>query len=132
VSADIVVLHQLDNTSDNYWAINKVQSLDATHDVWMGSRGSKLAYFQLKNRGWKERMQQKLDLGYRWVGDVTIDTETCTVIPLVQTTGDDLEVPASLWYRVSNEIPIHHIRDYLDITMHLLSEYCTGEVAKLS
>lgn len=131
MSNEIIVLHFQDDRSDKFWAINTEQKPNATYDVWYGRRGSKLAYSELANMDWQERMQQKLDKGYKRVDGVTIDKDTSTVVPYLQDTEDELEVPASLWYRVSSVVPLGNIRDYLHTTIHFLSNYCVSEVDKV-
>lgn len=130
MSNEIIVLHFQDGRSDKFWAINTEQKPNATYDVWYGRRGSKLAHSELANTDWQERMQQKLDKGYQRVDGVTIDKDTSTVVPYLQEIEDELEVPASLWYRVSSVVPLGNIRDYLHTTIHFLSNYCVSEVDK--
>jgi hypothetical protein len=131
MSNSIVVLHFQEGSSDKIWAINKALNADKTHDTWYGRRGNKLAHSKLANMSWQERMQQKLDKGYREVENVTIDAKNCVVVPLLQATEEPEEIPDALWYRVSNQIPVNVIRDYLNITIQLVTEHDAEELARL-
>lgn len=131
MSNKIVVLHYQEGSSDKIWAINKVLNADKTHDTWYGRRGNRLAHSKLANMSWQERMQQKLDKGYREVENVTIDVESNTVVPLLQETEESDEIPSALWYRVSSQIPIRLIRDFLNITIQLVSDMHAAELERL-
>lgn len=131
MSNNIVVLHFQEGSSDKIWAINKALNADKTHDTWYGRRGNKLAHSKLANMSCQERMQQKLDKGYREVENVTIDAKNCVVVPLLQETEELEEIPDALWYRVSNQVPVNVIRDYLNITIQLVSEHSNEELERL-
>lgn len=131
MSNEIVVLHCQEGSSDKIWAINKVLNADKTHDVWYGRRGSRLTRAKLANMNWQERMQQKLDKGYHEVDNVTVDVENNVLVSLLQETEEDDEIPTSLWYRVSSQVPVTLIRDYLNITIHLLSERHEEDLERL-
>ena len=49
----------------------------------------------------------------------------------LQETEEDDEIPTSLWYRVSSQVPVTLIRDYLNITIHLLSERHEEDLERL-
>lgn len=128
MSNDFVVLHYQDGSSDKIWAINKVANADNSHTVWFGRRGTKLQSKKVGYKTWSSLMQSKLDKGYREVENVTIDVENNVVVPFLQATE---ELPDAMWYRVSNQVPVNVIRDYLNITIQLLSEHSDEELERL-
>lgn len=131
MSNDFVVLHYQDGSSDKIWAINKVANADNSNTVWIGRRGKKLQSVIVRDKTWSLLMQCELDLGYSVVENVTIDVENSAVVPFLQATEDSEELPDALWYRVSNQVPVNVIRDYLGITIHLVSEHCALELERL-
>ena len=131
MSNDFVVLHYQDGSSDKIWAINKVANADNSHTVWFGRRGTKLQSKKVGYKTWSALMQSKLDKGYREVENVTIDVENNVVVPFLQATEESEELPDALWYRVSNQVPVNVIRDYLNITIQLVSEHSNEELERL-
>lgn len=130
MSDNIVVLHYQDESSDKIWAINKVANADNSHTVWFGRRGTKLQSKKIGYKTWSSLLQSKLNKGYRVIENVTIDAESCEVSHL-QATEETEEIPDALWYRVSNQIPVNVIRDYLNITIQLVTEHDAEELARL-
>lgn len=132
MSNDIVVLHCQENGSDKFWAIHTKRDEKNLHMVFWGKRGAKLQskLVTCKN-GWKAYMSGKLATGYREVENVTIDVDTKMVVPIPQVTEEHEELPQELWYRVSNQVPVTAIRDFLGITVHLVSEHCAEELERL-
>lgn len=131
MSKNIVVLHFQDERSDKIWAINKVANDNNSHTVWFGRRGTKLQCQNVGSRTWSALMDSKLEKGYREVEGVTIDTENCVVVPLDGKAVFSDALPATLWYRISKQVPHSVIRDYLNITVHLLSEQDETELNRL-
>ncbi|QFT57104.1 hypothetical protein [Microbulbifer sp. THAF38] len=126
MSNDFVVLHYQDDSSDKIWAINKVANANNSHTVWFGSRGSILECRRIGYKTWSSLMQSKLDEGYREVENVTIDVQNNVVVPFM-----DDEISTSLWYRVSRQVPVTLISDYLNITIQLLSERHEKDLERL-
>tara|TARA_Y100001970_G_scaffold26957_1_gene32594 strand:- start:7709 stop:8533 length:825 start_codon:yes stop_codon:yes gene_type:complete len=131
MSNEFVVLHYQDGSSDKIWAINKVANADNSHTVWFGRRGTKLQSKKVGYKTWSSLMQSKLDKGYHEVENVTIDVENSVVVPFLQATEESEELPDALWYRVSNQVPVNVIRDYLNITIQLVSEHSNEELERL-
>lgn len=131
MSNGFVVLHFQKGGSDKIWAIRKDPSGPALHDVWWGRRGSKMQTRQVPcDSGWIAQMNKKLSKGYREVENVTIDVENGVVIPLQSETAT-AEIPDALWYRVSTQIPLSLVRDYLSITRELVSDFGAYELVRL-
>ena len=124
---DILVLHYQDGSSDKIWAINKIKNADNTYDVWYGRKGNKLKHVKLGNMSWHERVEQKLSKGYREMDTAIIDVESSMLVPNLEET----EIPTSLWYQVSDQVPVDAIRDYLNTTTSLLSESFVSELESL-
>jgi len=119
---NIIVLHYKQGSSNKIWAIDKRLNANNTHDVWYGKKDTMLTRKSVsaEKMRWYDRVQKKIYKGYREVDNVTIDNKV--VIPLLQETEEVEEISTSLWYRIRHHTPIRLINDYLNITIHLLSE----------
>lgn len=126
MSNNFVVLHYQDGSSDKIWAINKVANADNSHTVWFGRSGTRLQSKKVGYKTWSSLMQSNLDKGYRKVENFTIDVVNNVVVPFLQETEED-----ALWYRVSNQVSVNVIRDYLHITIQLVAEYSDEELGRL-
>lgn len=117
MSSEIRVLHYRDNRSDKIWAIDEKPNADGNHDVWYGRRGNTMTFRPISDSDWFARYQAKLDKGYKPCPDKTIDRNTNLVV-----SKEPEEVPATLWFWISDQVSDLQILDFLESSLNTMTE----------
>lgn len=118
----VKVYRYQDDSSDKIWAIDSTPNADGTHTVWWGKYGSKLQSKCLPADPyhWK-RIDSKVNKGYVAMPDVTVDPDSCELTSLSETASSN-EMPSTLWYRISKQVSIDQVREFLDTTVTNLAQ----------
>ena len=129
---DSVKVYRYQNdSSDKIWAIDTAPNVDGTHTAWWGRYGSKLQSKCLPaDPYFWERISSKENKGYVAIPDVTVDPDSCELTSLSETVSSN-DMPSTLWYRISKQVSIDQVREFLDTTVTNLAQEDSDAANKL-